>query len=92
MMDNTRKRYLSDLTDLHWSNTDHLLPGSDRVSGSLGWPRKYGIKDILDAMLYLVRTMLRWRMCRTIFHIGRPSPTISTAGVTRAFSRNCTIR
>lgn len=61
-MDNARKRYPSDLTDLQWSNIDHLFPGSDRVSGSPGRPRKYAIKDLLDAMLYLVRTGCSWRM------------------------------
>jgi transposase len=58
---NSRKCYPSDLTDNQWLNILHLFPGCDRRPRSLGRPRTYDRKDILDAVLYLARTGSQWR-------------------------------
>jgi putative transposase len=55
-------RYPSDLTDLQWSNIEHLIPGGDRPPGGPGRPRTYSRKDLVDAILYLARGGCAWRM------------------------------
>jgi len=56
-----RKPYPSDLTELQWQNIHHLFPGGDRPPRSPGRPRTYGLKDIVDAVLYIARTGCQWR-------------------------------
>ena len=57
---NARKRYPSDLTDLQWGNIAHLFDGAP--SGLGGRPRKYELRDIVDAMFYIARAGCSWRM------------------------------
>lgn len=54
-----RKRYPSDLTDLQWDNIEHLFPAGD---GSIGRPRTYPVREIVNAVLYLARSGCAWRM------------------------------
>ena len=54
-----RKRYPSDLTDLQWDNIEHLFPRGD---GTTGRPRKYPLREIVNAALYLARGGCSWRM------------------------------
>ena len=61
-MSHARTRYPSDLTDLQWSNIEHLFPGGERRAGSPGRPRTYSLRDIVDAALYLARSGCAWRM------------------------------
>ena len=61
-MTHARTRYPSDLTDLQWSNIEHLFPGADRAAGDPGRPRKYHLRDLFEAMLYLARGGCAWRM------------------------------
>jgi transposase len=53
--------YPSDLTDAQWANLEPLLkpPGLDRHGG--GRPRKYELRRIVDALLYVVKTGCQWR-------------------------------
>jgi transposase len=53
--------YPSDLTDAQWANLGPLLkpPGLDRHGG--GRPRKYELRRIVDALLYVVKTGCQWR-------------------------------
>ena len=55
-----RKRYPSDLTDLQWDNIAHLFESTPRAPG--GRPRKYDLRDIVDAMFYIARTGCAWRL------------------------------
>jgi putative transposase len=55
----TRKRYPSDLTDFQWENIEHLFPRGD---GSIGRPRTYPLREIVNAILYLARGGCSWRM------------------------------
>jgi transposase len=53
--------YPSDLTDTQWAKLEPLLkaPRLDRHGG--GRPRKYVLRRIVDAMLYVVKTGCQWR-------------------------------
>jgi transposase len=53
--------YPSDLTDAQWLQLEPLLKPvpSDRHGG--GRPRKYELRRVVDAMLYLVKTGCQWR-------------------------------
>jgi len=53
--------YRSDLTDAQWTQLEPLLKPvrGDRHSG--GRPRKYELRRVVDAMLYLVKTGCQWR-------------------------------
>ena len=50
------QRYPSDLTDEQWALVEHLIP---IYPG--GRPRTTPMRDVLDAILYLVRTGCQWR-------------------------------
>jgi putative transposase len=55
-----RKRYPSDLTDLQWDNIEHLFRPPQRGPG--GRPRRYDLRDIVDALFYMARGGCAWRM------------------------------
>ena len=50
------QRYPSDLTDEQWALLKPLIPGS-----SGGRPRKTSMRDVLDAIFYVLRTGCQWR-------------------------------
>ena len=56
---NTRKPYPTDLTDAQWN----LISGffSVRPAGLTGRPREYSYREIVNALLYLLRTGCQWR-------------------------------
>jgi transposase len=51
-------RLPSDLTDAEWLVLEPMMPGDL----PLGRPRKWGWRELVDAMLYLLRGGLPWRM------------------------------
>lgn len=53
----TRKPYPTDLTDEQWQKVEPLLP---KKRG--GRPVKHNRRDMLNALLYVVRTGCQWRM------------------------------
>src|SRR3954447_19162922 len=55
----TRQRYPSDLTDRQWDNIEHRFPQGD---GSNGRPRKYPLREVANAVMYLSRAGCAWRM------------------------------
>ena len=59
--------YPSDLTDVQWSKLEPLLQPRrvDRHAG--GRPRKYELRRVVDAMLYVVKTGCQWRQLPTDF-------------------------
>lgn len=59
MSETTRKRYPSDLTDLQWENIEHFF---SRAKKGAGRPRKYALREIVNAILYLARSGCSWRM------------------------------
>ena len=52
------KRYPSDLTDEEWSAVEPLLP----KQASTGSPRRVDLREIMNALRYLVRSGCEWRM------------------------------
>jgi putative transposase len=54
----SRKPYPSDLTDLQWDNIEHLVPAPKAG----GRPRTYSNRDIVDGILYVLRSGCGWRM------------------------------
>jgi len=55
-----KQRYPSDLTDAEWAVVEPLLPA--RTSHPRGGrPEKHPRRDIVDAILYVVRTGCAWR-------------------------------
>jgi transposase len=55
-------RYPSDLTDARWALVKPLIPVYPG-----GRPRKTSMRDVLDAVLYVVRTGCQWRYLPTDF-------------------------
>lgn len=53
--------YPSDLTDAQWAKLEPLLkpPRLNRHGG--GCPRKYELRRVVDALLYVVKTGCQWR-------------------------------
>ncbi len=51
------RRYPSDLTDAQWALVEPLLPAPNTG----GRPEKHPRRDIVDAILYVVRTGCAWR-------------------------------
>ena len=52
------KRYPTDLTDEEWARIKPLLPGRSKR----GRPREVDLREIMNAIRYLVRTGCGWRM------------------------------
>ena len=51
-------RYESDLKDEEWALVEPLLPASKR----LGRPRRTDLREVLNAILYMLRAGCQWRM------------------------------
>ena len=51
-------RLPSDLTDAEWAIFEPLMP----IASTTGRPMKWTCRELLDAMLYLLRGGLAWRM------------------------------
>jgi putative transposase len=69
-----RLRYSTDLTDKEWHVIEPLLPHTTKP----GRPRKYAVRDILDAIFYVLRTGCQWRLLphdlpkwQTVYHYFR---------------------
>mgnify|MGYP001549237039 CR=1 FL=1 len=69
-----RRRYPSDLTDLQWAAIAPMIP--DATLG--GRPRKAVKREIVEAMLYLLRAGCAWRLLphdfppwQTVYHYFR---------------------
>jgi len=69
-----RSPYPSDLSDAEWALLDPLLP--DAVAG--GRPRRHPKRELVDAMLYVLRGGIAWRALpheyppwQTVYHYFR---------------------
>ncbi|AMV39233.1 IS5 family transposase [Planctomyces sp. SH-PL62] len=49
-------RYSSDVTDEQWASIEHFIPVCPG-----GQPRKSDVREVLDAILYMLRTGCQWR-------------------------------
>lgn len=66
-----RRAYPSDLTDEQWARIGPLLPGG----GTRGKPRIWSLREIVDAMLYILHNGCVWR---ALPHEYPPWPTVWT--------------
>ena len=66
----TRKPYPSDLSDTEWQLLHGFFP--NRKPGQVGRPREHAWREIVNALLYLVRTGCQWR------HLPHDFPPYST--------------
>ena len=53
--------YPSDLKDGQWATLEPLLKGPRGERHAGGRPRKYELRRVVDAMLYVVKTGCQWR-------------------------------
>ena len=53
----TRKAYPSDLNDAEWGDIKDLLPPASKI----GSPRTVDLREIIDAIFYLVDNGIKWR-------------------------------
>jgi putative transposase len=58
------KRYPSDLTDAEWAVLEPLLPAG-RAAGVRGRPRTVPLREIVNGILYVLRTGCQWRALPT---------------------------
>ena len=54
-----RKSYPSDLTDEEWKRVEAVLPAAK--GGRTGRPRKYELREMWNAIFYILRTGCAWR-------------------------------
>ncbi|MCA9363874.1 IS5 family transposase [Candidatus Kaiserbacteria bacterium] len=57
-----RVRYDTDISDARWKLISDLIPESQSNSTTGGRPPKYERREILNAILYIARTGVQWRM------------------------------
>src|SRR5215218_8180041 len=53
-----RKRYPTDLSDAEWNHIEPHLPAAN----GYGRPRAHSLREILDAIFYLLKTGCQWRL------------------------------
>jgi transposase len=53
--------YPSDLTDAQWARLEPLLQPARGQRHAGGRPRKYRLRRVVDALLYVVKTGCQWR-------------------------------
>jgi transposase len=57
----TRREYPTDLTDAQWAKLEPLIPLPKAGSSARGRPPKYERRELVNAMLYVLRTGCAWR-------------------------------
>jgi putative transposase len=69
-----RRAYLTDLSDAEWEYIEGLLPTPDNE----GRPRLHSLREILNAIFYIVRSGCAWRLLphdfppwKTVYHYFR---------------------
>ena len=55
-----KHRYDTDLTEAQWEGIEALLPRRDPKKG--GRPRRWSLREILNAIFYIEKTGCQWRM------------------------------
>ncbi len=55
-----RQRYATDLTDQQWQKLQAVWPKAKQ--GRTGRPRKYPLREVLNTILYQLRTGCAWRL------------------------------
>jgi putative transposase len=70
-----RKAYQTDLSDAEWSWIEAHLPSTPKTTGR---PRLHDLREILDAVFYILRSACAWRLLphdfppwKTVYHYFR---------------------
>jgi len=71
-----RKAYPSDLSNAEWQIIEPLIPPAKPG----GRPRKHIMREILNAIFYILRSGCAWRMLPTTCHPGKQSIITSVNG------------
>jgi transposase len=81
-----RKAYQTDLSDAEWSCLEPHLP-TPKASGR---PRIYVLREILDAVFYVLKSGCAWRLLpHDLERLRRASTTTCAPGLWRAPGRGC---
>jgi putative transposase len=73
-----RKGYLTDISDREWIVVEPLLPDK----ASTGRPRKVDLRQVINALRYLVRSGCEWRMLPIDFLLIKRCTLVSAPGTT----------
>src|SRR5215211_2363909 len=68
-----RKTYPTDLSDAEWTRLRSYLP----TPKAEGRPRTHSLRDVLDAIFYVLKSGCHWRLCPTTSLRGLPFITTS---------------
>src|SRR3712207_153424 len=83
-----RKRYPTDLSDAEWACIEPYLPTPE----TSGRPRVHTLRELLDAIFYIVRSGCAWRLLPHEFPPWkRPFTTTSELGGSTVLGRSCTL-
>src|SRR3954453_7351545 len=64
-----RKTYPTDLSDTQWACLRSYLP----IRKAQGRPRIHSLRDVLDAIFYVLKRGCHWRLLPTTSLLGLPS-------------------
>ena len=82
-----RRAYQTDLSDEEWEVIEPHLPHPKAP----GRPRLHPLREILDAVFYVVRGGCAWRLLpHDLERPGRPSTTTSASGAWTELGSGCT--
>jgi putative transposase len=78
-----RRPYPTDLSDAEWN---YIEPHMPKPKGH-GRPRIHTLREILDAIFYVLRSGCQWAYSRTTFLDGPPFSTTSEPGALTVLGR-----
>ncbi len=81
------QRYPTDLTEAEWTILAPLIPAAKRG----GRPRKTHMREVVNAIFYVLRADANGACSRKIFRPTKPSIIISGLGDVQASGSGCTI-
>ena len=81
----TREAYRTDLTDDQWAILEPLVPAA-RPGGR---ERIVNVREIINTILYLIRTGCQWDRLPTTYKPGVPPTTTLLPGATMAHGNVC---
>src|SRR5829696_3422425 len=82
-----RKPYPTDLSDAEWNYIEPHLPAPK----GYGRPRNHTLREIINAVFYILKSGCQWRMLPHDFpRDGPPSTTTSEPGASTALGRGST--
>ena len=83
-----RKAYQTDLSDAEWTCIEAHLPPTPKTTGR---PRLHDLREILDAVFYILRSGCAWRLLpHDLERLGRPSTITFASGASMVPGRGST--